>query len=413
MRISVTNWTRAALALFLLGGVLTGCAGQVVVPTPTLEPSPTQPAPTDPPPTATEPLPTVTVSPTNTARPPTATPIPVTGLTGEYPPQPEGVPFPAEDWPVGDWPDGVDRAAVDAAVDTAFAGGGSLRVRAVLIVHGGELIYERYSPNGGDTPTTLMPGYSMAKSLTSALVGILVRDRRLSVDDPAPVTEWTAGDPRVEITIDNLLRMESGLEFDQGRPPEYGDQGAMVASGDAAYYAAEMPLVIPPGSAFHYSSGNTVILDRILADQVGYGEDFLDFVRAELFDKLGITRFDLQFDRTGTWLGSHAANLTARDWARFGLLYLRDGVWDGERILPEGWVDYSRTPAKTNPEYGAGWWLDLLRPHVFYAVGVNGQAITVDLEHDLVIVTLATDSRTSLLLSELFLDSVFDKSLLP
>ena len=406
MKKHTADWMRAALALILLCGVISACAGPTASPPPTPEPAvQAQPTPTNPPPTAASPPPTVTPSPTVTVQAPTPTPDPVTGLTGKYPPQPEGVPFPDEDWPAGEWPDGVDRAAIDAVVDTAFGSGGPNRVTAVLIVHGGKLIYERYSPNGADTPTALMPGYSMAKSITSALIGIMVRDGRLSVIDPATVPEWPAGDPRAGITIDNLLRMESGLEFSQGRPPDFGDQGAMVLSGDAARYAAEKPLVNPPGSEFHYSSGNTVILARILADQAGYGEDILNFVHAELFDKLGIQRFDLQLDRSGTWLGSHAASLTARDWAKFGLLYLRDGVWDGERILPEGWVDYSRTPASTNPEYGAGWWLDLLRPQVFYAVGAFGQAITVDLEHDLVIVTLATDSQTSLPVSEVILNA--------
>jgi CubicO group peptidase (beta-lactamase class C family) len=113
----------------------------------------------------------------------------------------------------------------------------------------------------------------------------------------------------------------------------------------------------------------------------------------------------MDFDPSGTWIGAWSAETTARNFAKFGLLYLRDGLWDGDRILPEGWVDYSRTPSETNPEYGAGWWLDLLRPGVFYAVGIDGQVITVDPAHDLTFVTLATDSQISLPVSEAILDA--------
>jgi CubicO group peptidase (beta-lactamase class C family) len=183
----------------------------------------------------------------------------------------------------------------------------------------------------------------------------------------------------------------------------------MLGSTDAAAYAAGKPLLHPPGTAFLYSSGNTMIVARILAAEVGSGEAFEAFMRAELLDRIGLRQINLQLDPAGTWHGWFAADTTARDFARFGLLYLRDGLWDGERILPEGWVEYSRTPGETNPEYGAGWWLDLARPGVFYAVGVNGQAIAVDPAHDLTFVTLATDSALSLPVSEAILDAFAGK----
>jgi CubicO group peptidase (beta-lactamase class C family) len=113
----------------------------------------------------------------------------------------------------------------------------------------------------------------------------------------------------------------------------------------------------------------------------------------------------MMLDPTGTWFGAFSADTTTRNFAKFGLLYLRDGVWDGERILPEGWVDYSRTPSVSNPEYGAGWWLDPERPGVFYAIGKYGQAIVVDPEHDLTFVTVATDGSVSLPVSEAILDA--------
>ncbi|RPJ20103.1 MAG: class C beta-lactamase-related serine hydrolase [Planctomycetaceae bacterium] len=333
------------------------------------------------------------------AAPPTQTPT-------EFPPQPDGVPFPTEEWPEGEWPEGVDRAAIDVAVDVAFAEGAPLRVRAVVIIHGGKLIYERYSTDEDDGPFKIMPSYSIAKSFTSALVGILVRDGRLDVDAPAPVPAWSGeDDPRHAITLDDLLRMSSGLEWNEAPYPEPGDMTDMIRSEDAAAYVAAKELAHPPGTEFYYNSGNTVLIARILADVVGEGRTFRGFMYTELLDKIGINRMDLMFDPAGTWFGSFSADTTARSFAKFGLLYLRDGVWDGEHILPEGWVEYSRTPSATNPEYGAGWWLDLERPGVFYAVGVRGQVITVDPAHDLVLVHLATDSALALPVSEAILDA--------
>jgi CubicO group peptidase (beta-lactamase class C family) len=316
------------------------------------------------------------------------------------------VPFPTEAWPQGEWPSGVDRAAIDAAVETAFADGGPSRVRAIIIVHGGKLVYERYSPNEDDGPYKLMPSYSVAKSFTSALVGILVRDGRLEVDAPAAVPAWSAeGDPRSAITLDDLLRMSSGLEWNEAPYPEEGDLTRMIAAEDAAAYAADKALVHEPGSEFLYNSGNTILIDRILADVVGRGYEFREFMRTELLDKIGINRLDMMFDSTGTWLGAFSADTTTRNFAKFGLLYLRDGVWDGERILPEGWVEYSRTPSAANPEYGAGWWLDLERPGVFYAVGRAGQVITVAPAHDLTFVHLATNGSVALPVAEAILNA--------
>jgi CubicO group peptidase (beta-lactamase class C family) len=323
-----------------------------------------------------------------------------------FPPHPDGVPFPTEEWPEAAWPSNVDRTAVDQAVDTSSAEGGSPRVRAVVVVHGGEIVYERYSPNRADGRSVTMPGFSMAKSLTSALAGILVREGRLDVDAPAAVPAWGGtSDPRHAITLDHLLRMSSGLDWTER--PHQADMFPMLAADDGAAYAAGKELVAEPGTRFLYSTGDTMLVSRILADEVGSGSDFREFVDAELLDKVGIARLDMDFDPSGTWYGGVSFETTARNFAKFGLLYLRDGVWDGERILPDGWVDYSRTPIVANGEYGAGWWLDPERPGVMYAVGVDGQVITVDPEHDLTFVQLATDgaSDISLAVSEAILDA--------
>jgi len=329
------------------------------------------------------------------------------GPASAFPTQPDGVPFPTKTWPKGDWPTGVDRAVVDEAVDLAFAEGGSKRVRAVVIIHGGKLIYERYSPNREDGPGKIMPSYSIAKSFTSALVGILVREGKLDVYAPAPIPDWSAeSDPRGDITIDDLLRMSSGLRWSGMRYPDpAADLTRMLASEDAAAYVADKRLLHKPGAEFAYNEGNTMLINRIQAEQVGSGHDFREFMETELLDKIGVNRMETMFDPTGTWFGAISADTTALNFARFGLLYLRDGVWDGERILPEGWVEYTRTPSAANPEYGAGWWLDLERPGVFYAVGIRGQTIAVDPQHDLTFVTLATDSAISLPVSEAILNA--------
>jgi len=167
------------------------------------------------------------------------------GPASAFPTQPDGVPFPTKTWPKGDWPTGVDRAVVDEAVDLAFAEGGSKRVRAVVIIHGGKLIYERYSPNREDGPGKIMPSYSIAKSFTSALVGILVREGKLDVYAPAPIPDWSAeSDPRGDITIDDLLRMSSGLRWSGMRYPDpAADLTRMLASEDAAAYVADKAVV--------------------------------------------------------------------------------------------------------------------------------------------------------------------------
>jgi CubicO group peptidase (beta-lactamase class C family) len=314
--------------------------------------------------------------------------------TPAFPPQPDGVPWPTEDWTEGEWPEGVDRAVVDAATDTALAGGAAERVRAVVIVHRGAIVYERYSPNREDGPNEVMPSYSMAKSVLSAMIGILVRDERLDIHGPAAVPEWheDPDDPRATITVEHMLHMATGMEWDDG---DYADEGTMmyelVRSDDAAAYAASQQPTAEPGTSFDYNNGTSVVLARILGDEVGGdADDVRAFLDAELFDKIGMDPVHTDFDQAGTWLGAYSADSTARDFARFGLLYLRGGEWDGEQILPEGWVEYTRTPSPAEPEYGAHWWLDLERPGVSYAVGVRGQAITVDPAHDLVIVQLST-----------------------
>jgi CubicO group peptidase (beta-lactamase class C family) len=267
---------------------------------------------------------------------------------------------------------------------------------AEVVVRGGEVVHEHYGPDT-DATTTLI-SWSTAKSLTHALVGIAVRQGLLDVDAPAPVAEW-AGDERQGITLRQLLNMRSGLRFVE----DYVDDSSShcldmlfgAGQADVAGYAAALPLDHEPGSTFNYSSGTTNIVARIVGEAVGGGEEGMrSFMEAELFGPLGMASADPRFDAAGTFVGSSFLYCTARDFARFGQLYLRDGVWDGGRILPEGWVDFARTPTEVPPEedfgYGAHWWLWDRQgfPETFAAHGYEGQYIVVAPDRDLVVVRL-------------------------
>jgi len=297
----------------------------------------------------------------------------------EYPEQPAGVPFPAADWPVADLPDGVDAAALEAAVDTAFgAPDDETRVASIVVISGGELVYERYHPR--DDEDTVFDSWSMAKSFTSALVGLLVADGRLELDEHPERPEWAErGDPRQAITLRQLLQMSSGLEWEEG--PDYIP---WAGSPDAASFAASRPLVSDPGTEFNYSTGTTSLLTGIAADELGGCEEMDDYLHQRLLDPIGITTERIMPDARGCWFGGFGMNMTTRDFARFGLLYLRGGAWDGEQILPTSWIDETRVPASTNPDYGLQFWLDEEDGN-FAASGAFGQHIVIVPEHDLVI----------------------------
>lgn len=336
------------------------------------------PAPTTPATATLAPAPT-TVAPTTVA--------PTTIAPSTTVERPTDDVFPGADWATGELPAGVDRAAIDASVDTAFgAPDAAARVRSIVIVQGGRIVYERYHPL--DSADTIMSSYSVAKSFTSALIGMLVGDGLLAVDQPAPVKAWSdPADPRHAITIEQLLHMASGLQWEEEYSPD-SQALTMLRSQVASDYVASFPLEAQPGEQFDYSTGTTAILAGIITDTLGGVEQTDEYIQTRLFDPLGITSTTLMRDGSGRWFGGLGADSTSRDFARFGLLFLNDGVWDGQRILPEGWVDYSHTPSATNAQYGAQWWM--LHPDSFEARGLFGQIILVSQPHDLVIVINTT-----------------------
>jgi CubicO group peptidase (beta-lactamase class C family) len=278
-------------------------------------------------------------------------------------------------------------------MDRGFAAFGE--THAVVMIQGGRLIFERYGPEHGPDVTCM--SWSKAKSITQALVGLLVGDGKLDIEAPAAVPEWqTPGDPRGQITLDQLLRMSSGLEFSEVYEPDKpSDTIAMmwgVGKDDVAHYAADKPLAYEPDCYWSYSSGTTNIICRVLAQTLdAYGPDFEAFMRARLFEPLGMKSPIPKFDPAGTFIGSSFCFTTARDFARFGLLYLRDGVWGGRQLLPDNWVDYARIPTwqqegVTEGPYGAHWWLGLGGPGSFSANGHEGQFTLVVPDLDLVFV---------------------------
>jgi CubicO group peptidase (beta-lactamase class C family) len=317
------------------------------------------------------------------------------------PSQPDGVPLPTDVWPRG-----AAIARVDALVDEVFVDEARYETTyAVVVVVGGRVIAERYGgakPRWSDEPepvsaTTLLRSWSMAKSILHAAVGLLVGDGALTLDAPAAVPEWHKddADPRGAITLQQMLEMRDGLDWFE----DYidGNESNVIhmlfgdGMGDVAGYAAQRPLAHEPGTCFNYSSGTSNIIARLAGEAVG-GRGGMERLLAErLFDRVGMHTATPTFDDAGTFVGSSYVDATALDFARFGLLYLRDGVWNGERVLPPGWVDHGRRPRSVDAEgsqYGAHWWIVGDEHGSFYASGYEGQRIVVVPALDALIVRL-------------------------
>ncbi len=320
------------------------------------------------------------------------------------PAQPAGVPWPTDRWPQGELPSGVALAPL---LEEVFDDDGPLATTfAVLVVHRGRVVAERYHgalehfdrPPTPVTAETPLLSWSMAKSMLHAVVGLLVGEGRLALDGPTGVPEWqAAGDPRRAITLRHLLAMRDGLDFCENYVDDRASDVIRMLFGDGqsdmAHFAADRPLAAPPGTRFNYSSGTSNIVSGIVARAIGPGEDYARFLHRRLFGPIGMTSADPEFDEAGTWVASSYVRATARDYARFGLLYLRDGVWDGTRLLPEGWVDHARTWVSEDPEdaspYGAHWWgVAGDTRGTFRAAGYEGQSITVCPTLDLIVVRL-------------------------
>jgi len=281
------------------------------------------------------------------------------------------------------------------------------RTRAIVVVKEGRVIAERYAVGYGiDTPIL---GFSATKSVTSALIGVLVRQGKLALDKPAPVAAWQSDDdPRHAISVDQLLRHTAGLALGSSLEASLGAALEPVnrmkfMARDMAAYAESTALATTPGSAWNYSDGNSIILSHLIRQATGgHPADVLRFARSELFEPLGMHNVTLEFDGAGTPEGSSQLLASARDWARFGLLYLSDGVVGGQRILPEGWVNYSASPTPGGwVGIGAGFWTNRgdsvganyraargMPRDAFFAKGTIGQYVIIVPSERLVIVRL-------------------------
>jgi CubicO group peptidase (beta-lactamase class C family) len=329
---------------------------------------------------------------------------------------------PNQPWPLGEAVSAEKSPALEAVLDKWFQDpdpANPRRTRAILVVKDGQIIAERYGE--GFSKDTLFQGWSMAKSVTNALLGILVQQGKLDIHAAAPVPEWQSpGDPRKAITIDQLIRMSSGLEFNE----DYGDLTNGVTQmlynqGDMAAYAAAKPLAGAPESVWNYSSGTANILSRIIRDAVGGTiTDYWAFPQEALFHRIGVNSAIIEPDASGTFVGSSYVYTTARDWARFGLLFAQDGVWNGERILPEGWVDYVRTPTPPSlGQYGGTWWLNAgeagkpetkewpdMPDDIYYASGHDGQDVVIFPSQNMIVVRLSVSRNGAWDMAEFLAD---------
>jgi len=298
------------------------------------------------------------------------------------------------DWPQGDrirdtaWPDvaAPGRLALATFMEEIFAAGNG--TRAVIVVYNDRIIGERYAL-GFDQHTPLA-GWSMTKGVTNALLGILVRDSLLDIREPAPIAAWQK-DQRRSITIADLMHMRSGLRWWEFYALPNACTRMLFEEKDMGDFAARSGLRHSPGQVFNYSSGTANILSSIMRARVDRSS-YYKWPYKDLFYKIGMFHTVMEPDAGGTFVGSSYCYATARDWARLGLLYLHDGVWMGQRILPEGWVRFTRE----GDRYGALWWLNNGRwPHVsadaFSCEGYEGQYLWVIPSRKLVIVRLALE----------------------
>lgn len=306
---------------------------------------------------------------------------------------------------------GVPREPLAREIEGLFADEAAGETRALLVLRGGTIAAERYGP--GFTAATRQVGWSMSKCVTGVMIGLLVSDGRLRLDESAPVPAWQrSGDPRGEITLRQLLQMRSGLQHTEGGDPVYrSDEVRMLfldGRDDMAAHAEAQPLEAVPGRHFEYSSASSVILSDLAARALAEapGAPFrraavAEYLRTRLFEPAGMKSAVAEFDAAGTFIGSSMVWATARDWAKLGEFLRNSGSVRGAQVVPRGWIDFMRKPSPRNPGYGAQVWLNRpqpdgdpvlfpgrLSPAVFGCVGHLGQYVIVDPDRKLTLVRL-------------------------
>lgn len=315
-------------------------------------------------------------------------------------------------WPMGDLPSGasiptsVDMAKVQSAVDSAFSQEEGMTA-AFIVSYKGQIIGEKYKE--GIDRYTRLEGWSMGKSLTATLMGLLIHQGAYSLDQTAPVPEWQVdkNDPRAKIRISDILHMSSGLRFRAPQDPDfnpdlgYPDHLYVYTGGINSFqWAATRPQQWPPNTIGRYRNSDPVLINYLVRLAIeGRGEDYLSFPQRALFDKLGVRHMVMETDPYGNYLLQGYEFGTARDWLRLGNFYLQDGVWNGERLLPEGFVDFVSTLAPAwekdgRPIYGGFFWINgnkdfPIPKEAYFMAGAGGQYTIIIPSHHLVVVKLS------------------------
>nr|WP_315163443.1 serine hydrolase [uncultured Flavobacterium sp.] len=288
----------------------------------------------------------------------------------------------------------IDYAKLNAAVANAFdtKGAKKKRTRSVLVIYKDKIIAENYDT--GFTKNSKILGWSMTKSITSAVFGVLEKQGKFDIYKPAPIPEW-ANDQRKFITTNDLLHMNSGLEWVENYSTICDATQMLFQAEDMSRSQLEKPAAYKPNTHWYYSSGTTNLLSGILRKQFKTHQEYLDFWYTNLIDKIGMNSMLIETDMTGNYVGSSYGWATTRDWSKFGLLYLHKGNWNGEQILSENWVKYTATPTNSsNGQYGAQFWLNAggkfpdVPKDMFYCSGYQGQMVAVFPSQDLVVVRM-------------------------
>lgn len=315
-------------------------------------------------------------------------------------------PAATQPWPMGDKDaapptSGIDRAKLAAAVDAAFADPEALTA-AFLVVHKGRIVAERYGQ--GATRETQLESWSMGKSIASTLFALLVKDGTYTLEQPAPVALWQKpGDPRAKIRNIDLLRMSGGLQFEGNQEPpgaprrEYPDHFYIYTGGvDVFDYTINRPSEYPPNTDGRYRNCDPLTIGYLIKQAVTRRDaNYLTWPQRALFDRIGIRRQVIETDPYGNFIMTGYDFGTARNWARLGLLYLQDGMWQGQRVLPEGWTKFVSTPAPAwkRPVYGGLFWINgdgawKLPKETYLMAGAGGQNVWIDPAHQLVVVRM-------------------------
>ncbi len=304
-------------------------------------------------------------------------------------------------WPTGNKlrdtiPPAIDIEKINIAISQALNEG---HTRGIVVVYDTIFLAEAYN-HGFDKDTRTL-GWSMAKSIMNALVGILVKQGKLNLEGETSISEWS-NDVRKNISLKNLLQMSSGLEWEEKYGKTSDVTKMLFTEPDAAKYAIASQFSHPPDSVWRYASGTSNIISEIIKRATGNYDDYISFPRNELFNKIGMRSMVLETDQSGTFVGSSYAFATPRDWARFGLLYLKNGYWGKEQILPDNWVKFTQTPArKSNGRYGAQFWLNgganpklpNSPSSIYFCSGYNGQKVYIVPSHNLVIVRMGISAK--------------------